>query len=84
MVELYYLQNLSMGFLGNSPYFWADGNCGYTTRLDNARMFTKQEARTIIETTRGSHRWKRWSTRFVDKRAYRTVDMQDLEKKAKV
>ena len=74
---LYYLQNCTSGYLGNSPYFWGK-NGGYTQWLDEAKQWTKEEANDVIRSTRGSHRWKMWSVKRVDKVAKRTVDMQDL------
>jgi hypothetical protein len=73
----YYLQNCTNGYLGNSPYFWAEKG-GYTQWLDDAKKWTKEEARNVIRSTKGSHRWKMWAVKRVDKVAKRTVDMQDL------
>ena len=79
MVE-YLLQNLNAGYLGNSPFFWEKNNSGYTARIDDAKVFTPAEAREVINSTRGSHKWKRWSKKKVFRVAHLTVDMQDLRK----
>lgn len=75
---LYYLQNLSAGFVGNSPIFWKLGGNGYTQWIDEAEQFTTEQADAIIRGTRGSHRWKKWRVSLIQRRAKRTVDMQDI------
>lgn len=77
MVIEYLLQNLNAGYLGNSPFFWAEGG-GYTIRVDEAKIFTPEEAKITIKGSKGSHKWKRWNKNKVLKAAHRTVDIQDL------
>lgn len=76
--KMFYLQNLTAGYCGNSPLWWEASDSGYTTRLDCAKKFTAQEVAEIIRSTRGSHRWKKWSVKTVDSAAHRSVDIQDL------
>jgi hypothetical protein len=77
-VQLYYLQNLNMGYLGNSPYWWANQDSGYTVRLADAKPMTAKEAQGIERSTSGTHKWKRWRVEDVQNAAYLTVDMQAL------
>lgn len=78
MGDLYLLQNCNGGFIGNSPLFWRKDNSGYTQWIDEARMWTKEEAETQIRSTRGSHSWKMWSVEEINSVAKRIVDIQDL------
>lgn len=41
MCNEYYLRN---GFVGNDFLFWRKNKAGYTTNIDDAHIFTKQEA----------------------------------------
>ena len=43
MEDLYYLQD-SRGYVGNDVLFWAKGSAGYTTNIDKAELFTKEQA----------------------------------------
>lgn len=76
-----YLQNETAGYLGNSPVFWSKHG-GYTQWLDDATQFTVAEANVIIRGSRGTHRWKKHSVKRLDKLARRTVDVQDMRRKA--
>lgn len=75
---IYLLQNENAGYVGNSPCFWHETNSGYTPHVDEAKRFTPQEARDIIRSTKGSHKWKRWHIRDVLKATVCVVDMQKL------
>jgi len=75
----YFLQNLNAGYLGNSPFWWAEGGNGYTVNIDEAKLFTKEEADLTIKSTKGTHRWKIWPEKRVQSAIYRTVDMQKLK-----
>lgn len=75
---LYYLQNLGSGYLGNSPFWWGKNGNGYTADIDKAELMTSDEANKIIRSSKGTHRWKKWSEAKVKKAIYRTVDVQLL------
>jgi len=79
-VKLYLVQNVSAGFVGNSPVFWHASNSGYTQWVDEARLFTWEEASRQVESTRGSHEWKMWSENKIQSVKKYTVDIQDLRK----
>lgn len=74
----YYLQNVSAGFCGNAPFWWAKDDCGYTVDIDNAKLFTKEEAESIIKSTKSSHRWMMWGEQSVLDAVCRTVDIEKL------
>ena len=77
--NVYLLQNLSAGYLGNSPVFWG-ANGGYTQWIDEAKRWTWKEAQLTIRGTRGSHKWRPWKLSEIERVAKRTVDMQDLRR----
>jgi hypothetical protein len=78
--DLYLLQNLHAGYVGNSPMFWRKGSCGYTAWIDDAKRFTAEECDEIERGSQGSHKWQRWPADLIERLARRTVDMQDLRK----
>lgn len=77
--NLYLLQNMHGGYLGNSPVFWSESG-GYTQWIDEAKRWTKEEAESQIQSTRGTHLWKMWPIEWIQSAARRTVDIQDLRK----
>lgn len=74
--ELYYLQD-SRSFVGNCPMWWGLESRGYTTRIDQAQKYTKEQAF-------GQHACREtdipWPCEVVDALVRPTVDMQDLYK----
>jgi hypothetical protein len=44
--KLYYIQN---GYVGNAILWWAVDSKGYTTEIEKAGKFTKEEAKKIIQ-----------------------------------
>jgi hypothetical protein len=58
-LDHYVLQNKGMGAVGNSTLFWA-GFGGYRANLQEAKRFTLEEARQIVESARGSHEFVIW------------------------
>ena len=55
----YYIQN---GWIGNAISWWAIGG-GYTTEINKAERFTKEEAKAIIQRPED----KAWECNHVDK-----------------
>jgi hypothetical protein len=47
MAQLYYIQNRSKGFLGNSIIWWGKNSRGYTADLNEAGKYTEEEAKKI-------------------------------------
>lgn len=78
--ELFYLQNVTAGYLGNSPLFWRKGGSGYTQWIDEAELFTREKAGNLARAATGTHAFVIWSRTEIEKVARRTVDMQDLRK----
>lgn len=76
--QMFYLQNVSAGCVGNCAQFWRRGGSGYTTDIDDAQQFADKEADDIIRTTRGSHAWEKWEVSVVHAAARRTFDAQHL------
>ena len=77
MANEYLLQNVTAGYVGNSPLFWSESG-GYTQWIDDAKRWTKESAKLQIQITRGSHTWKMWRLSTIEKHARRTVDIQEL------
>ena len=77
---MYLLINHSAGYLGNSPMFWRKNGCGYTQWIDDAELFTEEDAEKTIRGCRGSHNLEKVSQSLVNSLAKRTIDMQDLRR----
>lgn len=75
---LYYLQNESVGYIGNSPVFWKEGGNGYTPWVSEAQLFTFPEASKIVRSTRGTHRFAIWPAKLIVGLVRGVVDIQDL------
>lgn len=73
--DLYYMQD-SRKYVGNCPLWWRPPSPGgYTTRIDHAGKFTRQEARLqcrLRETDVA------WPCALIDSLQQPTIDMQDL------
>lgn len=78
MEELFYIQNRSAGWSGNSPVWWKEGGCGYTPYLNEAQKFDKTEAERIIKSCNGTHDFLAWSVPLMERVAKRVVDQQDI------
>jgi len=75
----YYLQNIGAGYCGNAPFWWAVGDSGYTIHIDEAKLFTKEEADNVIRSAKGSHQFKTWEQSRVIAAIVRTVDSEKLK-----
>ena len=74
--DLYYLQD-SRQYVGNSMLWWRAGGAGYTTNLEEAGVFTQDQAfrqHRVRDTDRP------WSKSYVDGHANRHVDHQKLKR----
>jgi len=79
MTGEYYLQDTRQ-YVGNCILFWSKGNAGYTCNLDNAAVFTKEEAYRRHKNRKSDI--PRLKSKM-DKIALRHVDMQLLNKRVK-
>lgn len=72
----FYIQNRDAGFLGNAIMFWRKGCCGYTADLNNAEIFSEQEAERICKGSPKQH--IAWPVEHIDnnKGIQRIVDSQ--------
>ena len=69
------LQNLLRGYSGgDSPMFWAEPS-GYTPYIDEAKLFTKEEASKWV--AEDSEKWRSWSLRDLERYAKRVVDINE-------
>lgn len=71
--------NHSAGFVGNSPQFWKRGGSGYTPWVDEAEVFTNEQADKTVASCLGSHRLQKVDKETVMALAKLTVDIQDLQ-----
>ena len=73
----YYLQD-SRNYCGNDVMWWATRNRGYTTNLNEAAIFTKEEAQ-------AQHNCREtdipWPKGYVDQKTRPVVDVQYLNRK---
>lgn len=74
----YILQNVHAKYVGNCILFWRKNGAGYTPDLDDAEIFTKEEAeRTVRYSDTGKFRM--FEKSYLESIAERHVDMQNLE-----
>lgn len=71
-MEKFYIQNTS-NYIGNCMMWWALESRGYTSNIENAHKYTKEEAVAIC---RGSERARMWPCDYIDKHTTKVVDMQ--------
>jgi hypothetical protein len=77
MSELFYLQD-SRSYVGNDVLWWAQkGQCGYTTDLRKARVFTKEEAQNYHN---GRESDIPWPKEYIDAKTRPAVDMQHINR----
>ena len=75
--KLYYIQN---GYVGNAILWWAIDSKGYTTEIDKAGKYTKEQAKSIIKRPQDIA----WECNYVDKNLIahkRIIDGQYLDRK---
>ena len=73
--DLFYVQDRRQ-YVGNDVLWWARNNGGYTTNLDDAEVYTKEEALKVCENRETD---VMWPFDFVNSIARRAVDMQKLD-----
>jgi hypothetical protein len=76
----YYIQRHASGYLGNAPIWWCKGDAGYSAYLENAKIFTKEEAEKILgcDINKKSEKYKAYPCAFIDSIPHRVFDMQDF------
>ena len=72
--SLFYIQN--RGPVGNCALWWRAGGCGYTCDLDDAGVFTEEQAREICR--RRPDMDRAWPKSQIDGLAVRHLDVQKL------
>lgn len=75
---LYYIQD-TRGYVGNCVQWWGPERAGYTTRLDEAGKYPKDEA---LRQAASRSTDVAWPCGVIDKLARPTIDMQDLRQAA--
>lgn len=75
--ELYYIQRVPSGYLGNSPVWWAIGGNGYTSYIQNAERFSLAGALSLVKDGR---KYAMFKCNEVDARLHLVFDMQDFNK----
>jgi len=79
--ELFYVQD-SRSYVGNSVLWWGLNNKGYTTELNKAQKYTKEEVIKQFSSSRDSD--VIWVASHVESLIRTHVDMQYLESKFRV
>lgn len=72
--QLYYIQDKSRGYVGNSMVWWKYNNCGYVCDIKQAKVWSKEEAE---ERCQQASDLKMWAKEYIDERIQHHVDMQD-------
>ena len=73
-MKQYYLQD-KRSYIGNSMLWWAKGGRGYTTKIDNAEIWTADQL--IKRGYDGEHeKYRIWEKNYVDSLVERTVNSQ--------
>lgn len=75
--QLYYVQNVSQGMVGNSILWWKEGNCGYVCDVRLAKKFTQAEIDKLSSIKEGVKR--AWPVEYIDMRIQHHVDFQDCK-----
>lgn len=78
--ELFYIQDQDSG--GSCVLWWAVGGLGYTQHVENAQVFTREEAREKCRAGRG--RYLAWPVSMVSAAAVLHVPLADLPKEGGV
>ena len=78
--NLYYIQD-TRSFTGNHVMWWGKDNKGYVTSLDNAEIYTYDEAVKIIKNRNTD---VMWDFNFINSITSRVVDMQELDNSFKI
>jgi len=60
----YYIQNTHQGYIGNSIVFWGKNKCGYTAKLEDAGIYTYEEAKEICKGNPEKN--KAWPVEYID------------------
>ncbi len=76
MNEKYYVQD-ARGNVGNSMLWWKHDNCGYTTDLREAKVFTVMEIAKMYSIADGTK--KAWPKEYIDERIEHHIDMQSCD-----
>lgn len=72
--ELFYIQK---GYVGNCLQFWAKGDRGYTSKIDNAQQYTKEQIlKNYINISKEN---KFWPVSYISKHIVTVVDAQNLD-----
>ena len=75
--ELYYIQNVERGYVGNSVQWWKWNSNGYTCDLRAAKKFSESEA---LELIKDRNKYKMHRCKYVNGIIQHHVDSQDLTK----
>ena len=73
--DLYYLQD-KRSYVGNDILWWGKNNCGYTTDLRNAQVYTKEDA---LKQHMSRETDIPWPKAYIDAKTRPAVDMQHVK-----
>lgn len=76
----YYIQD-SRGYVGNCLSFWRPEGKGYTTNINDAGLFTKEEAERICKNRDSDIAWRE---DYIKSHTQLTVDSQYIDRAFKV
>lgn len=77
-MKLFYIQDVSRGYVGNSLMWWKHDNCGYVCDIRKAKVFTEEEA---IDLCKFADDLRMWDKDYIDERIQHHIDMQTIDKR---
>jgi len=69
----FYIQRHASGFVGDSPLWWKEGGHGYTTQLDDAQVWTEEDAMALLMEDQGE-KFTAWPKPHVEAAVVEIVD----------
>ncbi len=73
--KYYYIQD-SRNYIGNAMLFWRKESSGYTTNIDEAEIYNKEQAERICRNRKTDIAWE---VNYIETKISRCVDMQDVD-----
>jgi len=74
----YYIHDRTRGYVGNSMVWWKDNDCGYVCDIQQAKVWTQEQAE---KTCAGADDLEMWPKPYIDSRVQHHIDMQTVSRK---
>ena len=80
--ELYYVENIERGVVGNCLLWWKKNNNGYVCDLKEAKKFSQEEAFDLCNSS--PRKYRPWKASEIEKIIQHHVDIQSLRHIAEI